>query len=267
MTRRQLWPIIRKVWISVGIGVTIIFTVWSVIGYRANREAKDAWQSDDAVNIESDAEGLWRVTPVGTPIANVRLVFFPGSLVDPVAYAPLLRAVAAAGYQVTLVELPRRGSFGGAESVELRYRIAQALDESGVYRSIVIGGHSRGAVVASSIASSNQDIDGLVLIGSSHPRDVDLSELTIPVAKIVGTRDGLASPKEVKSNAALLPQHTAWTWIEGGNHSQFGWYGFQPMDRRARVSAATQRAEMIEQVLKLMKEVAERETRPDSHRL
>ncbi|MBA3890466.1 MAG: hypothetical protein H0X64_08040 [Gemmatimonadaceae bacterium] len=44
----------------------------------------------------------------------------------------------------------------------------------------------------------------------------------------VGTRDGLASPAEVRGNAGLLPAHTRWIWIEGGNHFQFGWYGFQP---------------------------------------
>jgi pimeloyl-ACP methyl ester carboxylesterase len=88
-----------------------------------------------------------------------------------------------------------------------------------------------------------------VLIGTSHPRDVDLSALTIPVTKIAGTRDGLATRAAVEGNRRLLPASTRWIWIEGGNHSQFGWYGFQPLDRRATIDAAAQRAIMTRAVL------------------
>lgn len=92
-----------------------------------------------------------------------------------------------------------------------------------------------------------------MLIGTSHPRDVDLSSLRVPVTKIVGTRDGLASIEAVEANRELLPAGTTWIRIEGGNHSQFGWYGFQPGDRRAAVSAEAQRAAMIHGVLALMR--------------
>ena len=92
-----------------------------------------------------------------------------------------------------------------------------------------------------------------MLIGTSHPRDVDLSGLRVPVTKIVGTRDGLATPAEVEQNASLLPTHTRWLWVEGGNHSQFGWYGFQLMDRWPAVSAGQQRAIMIRGVLDLLR--------------
>jgi hypothetical protein len=70
-----------------------------------------------------------------------------------------------------------------------------------------------------------------------------------PVTKIVGTRDGLASRAEVEANREKLPSETRWLWIDGGNHSQFGWYGFQPGDRRATVDAATQRATLIRGVI------------------
>ena len=152
-----------------------------------------------------------------------------------------------------MIELPWRGAFGGADSAELRTRIDRTLASLGDAGSVVLGGHSRGGVVASATAARVRDLAGLVLIGTSHPRDVDLSGLDLPVTKIVGTRDGLASPSEVEANASLLPPHTRWIWVDGGNHSQFGWYGFQPMDRRPTVPAAEQRAIMIEGVLELMR--------------
>ena len=83
-----------------------------------------------------------------------------------------------------------------------------------------------------------------MLIGSSHPRDVSLAALTIPVTKIAGTRDGLASPGKVRANRHNLPASTHCEWIEGGNHSQFGWYGFQPGDHFGRITRDEQHAAM-----------------------
>jgi pimeloyl-ACP methyl ester carboxylesterase len=162
--------------------------------------------------------------------------------------------VAAEGYRVVLIELPNRGAFGGAESPELRARVSRVLGAVADSETVFIGGHSRGAVVASTTAAGTpRNLGGVVLIGTSHPRDVDLSGLSVPVTKIVGTRDGLASPDEVRQNAALLPDRTRWIWVEGGNHSQFGWYGFQPLDRRATIPAAEQRKIMIDAVLDLLR--------------
>ena len=81
---------------------------------------------------------------------------------------------------------------------------------------------------------------GAVLLGTSHPRDVDLSRYKHPVTKIFATRDGLASVDKVEANRHLLPPSTRWVKIEGGNHSQFGWYGFQPGDRFATISRDAQ---------------------------
>jgi pimeloyl-ACP methyl ester carboxylesterase len=249
---RELWPVIRRVWIMVGLGATAIFVVWSLLAYRADSEARQAAVSDAHVTV-THAAGIWHFEPVGMA-TNPTLVFFPGALVDPRAYAPLAQAVARNGFQVLLVELPRRGMFGGAESLELRTRVKSALAFVGEFGSVVLGGHSRGAVVASAVAAGRPPtLVGLVLIGTSHPRDVDLSGLDVPVTKIAGTRDGLATPAEVRGNASLLPPQTRWIWVDGGNHSQFGWYGFQPMDRRPRVSAAEQRSAMIDGVLELLR--------------
>jgi pimeloyl-ACP methyl ester carboxylesterase len=196
-------------------------------------------------------EGIWSFTPSRpVPGGTPALVFFPGALVDPVAYAPPLRAVARAGFPAYLVELPRRGAFGGADDPALDVRLERLLTRPGVATRWIAAGHSRGGVVASRVAAERRGgFAGLVLIGTSHPRDVDLSALTVPVTKVVGTRDGLASPAEVEANRAKLPLTTRWVWIQGGNHSQFGWYGFQPGDRRATISAAAQREAMVAAVL------------------
>jgi len=258
----RLWPIVRRVWIAAGLTAAAGFVLWSLVAYRANAEGRAAARPDSTVSVER-AEGIWRFQP-RTVRESAVLVFFPGGLVDPRAYAPLARSAAQGGHDVLVIELPRRGAFGGADSPELHQRIARALSSIHEDRPVVVGGHSRGAVVASTYAANAPRLAGVVLIGTSHPRDMDLSGLAVPVTKIVGTRDGLATPDEVDRNAHLLPAHTRWVWLEGGNHSQFGWYGFQPMDRRPRIAAAEQRAVMNREVLDLLHAVGRATLRAES---
>jgi pimeloyl-ACP methyl ester carboxylesterase len=239
---------LKRIWIAAGLTVTVVFVVWSVIAFRAEPVARVAEASDAAVRVEK-RDGVRRFIPSARSAATVGLLFFPGALVDPTAYAPLARAVADSGVTVALIELPRRGAFGGADDPELFHR-ARAILSSGAGQRWVVAGHSRGAVVASRVASeSPRGLAGVVLIGTTHPRDVDLSRLVVPVTKIVGTRDGIARPAAVEANRHLLPPATRWVRVEGGNHSQFGWYGFQPGDRFAGISADRQRAQMIAAVL------------------
>lgn len=253
MDRRRLWTLVRRVWITLGVSATAIFVIWSLIAYRASEEARVAARSDPETDVQRDG-GIWEFRArSGTADAPVALVFFPGALVDPIAYAPLARSAAAQGFPSYIIELPRRGAFGGATSPELRTRLQAVLQRASTPKRWVVAGHSRGAVIASTVANAPPaGLAGLVLIGTSHPRDVDLSAVAVPVTKVVGTRDGLASPAEVEANKRLLPASTRWVWVEGGNHSQFGWYGFQPGDRRATVSAVDQRAAMIQAVIDML---------------
>jgi pimeloyl-ACP methyl ester carboxylesterase len=263
MTGRRIWTTIKRIWITTGIAVTIVFVGWSLVAYRANAEAKLATISDSHVtNVRAD--GIWTFSPAGDAKVSPRgLLFFPGALVDPTAYAPLARTVAAAGFHVTLVELPRRGAFGGANDPILLSRAFDQARKPGGPRRWIVAGHSRGAVAATDFAAAYPaSLSGLVLIGTTHPRDVDLSALTVPVTKIIGTRDGVAPERKSDANRQLLPQTTRWIRIEGGNHSQFGWYGFQPGDHFAGISADHQHAQMLTAILDMLRSVADSDSAP-----
>ena len=266
--RRPILALVRRVWALLGAAAGVGFVGWSLVAYRAAPEARAALRGDTARVLVRHDDGLWRFDPAGAAAVAapaVGLLVFPGALVDPVAYAPLARAAAEAGFPARIVELPRRGAFGGAKDPVIAVRAGAVMREPGQPRRWVVAGHSRGAVVASTLAAEGLDaMAGLVLIGSSHPRDVSLAALRVPVTKIVGSRDGLASPEEVEANRHLLPAGTTWVRLEGGNHSQFGWYGFQPGDRRATISADSQRAAMTRAVLAALREAAARGAAGDS---
>ena len=81
-----------------------------------------------------------------------------------------------------------------------------------------------------------------MLIGTTHPKQDDLSSLPVPVTTVYGSNDGIEPASRMYSNRGLLPKDTQWVEIQGGNHSQFGHYGHQLFDGKAIISRETQQA-------------------------
>jgi pimeloyl-ACP methyl ester carboxylesterase len=149
------------------------------------------------------------------------------------------------------MRLPLRCAPGGFQmQVIAETRRIMKADTS---RTWAVGGHSHGGVIASRFAAEYpRELQSLILIGTSHPRDTDLSSLDRPVTKIFGTRDGVASESKIRANAHLLPASTSWVRIEGGNHSQFGWYWFQLGDHAATITRAAQQAATLEAICRTL---------------
>ena len=245
---RSLWQRIRRVWVAAGLIFTAIFITWTLIAIRPRSEARAALQSDSRVRV-ADSGPYFTFVPVeGRRTAG--LLFFAGALVDPVAYAPVMREIAEAGYPAVLVKLPRRGAFGGAEGPEVLTRGVDATLSLPEIRKWVLAGHSRGGEVASRLAQTDApSFAGLVLIGTSHPRDISLANSRLPVTRIYGTRDTVADVEKLERNRPNLPAVIRDVRIEGGNHSQFGDYGFQPGDWPADISREEQQRITIAAVL------------------
>ena len=55
-----------------------------------------------------------------------------------------------------------------------------------------------------------------------------------------------------ESRRGLLPDEVAWHRIEGGNHSQLGWYGTQLGDGTARITRVRQHDEVVAAVLAML---------------
>jgi len=217
----------------------VVSTLWLANSFRTQGVDDDTLQDSPAVSVADRATTL-EFLPASLD-TNAALIFICGSGVSARAYAPLLRPIAEAGYAVFVVKLPYR--FAPLESNK-RAAVDRARSVIVQHPRIprwVVSGHSLGGALACRVAQADPvAIAAMVLIGTTHPKEDDLSRLQLPVTKIYASNDGIAPPDRMRANGALLPEHTKWMEIEGGNHSQFGHYGHQLLDGTATVSREAQ---------------------------
>ena len=215
--------------------------IWSATGTYASGElAAEALQSSAAVRVSQDAWILMEPS-VG---ADIGLVFYPGGLVEPSAYAPILRQLAEAGYLVVITPMPFNLAIFNTDEAQA------VLAEFPEISAWVIAGHSLGGAAAS-IHSENapDDFLGLALWDSFPASYADLSDNSLAVISIFGTHNGAPNPEGFDDTRGLLPPDTHFVGIEGANHAQFGDYGPQSGDLTATISAAEQQRIVTELML------------------
>jgi pimeloyl-ACP methyl ester carboxylesterase len=121
----------------------------------------------------------------------------------------------------------------------------------------VIGGHSLGGAMAANYARNHANkVQGLVFWASYPASTDDLSTQPIAVASISGSLDAFTTPDKIAASRVLLPSTTSWVKIDGGNHSQFGYYGLQPGDNPASLSRADQQQQAVEATIAVLKMVS-----------
>jgi pimeloyl-ACP methyl ester carboxylesterase len=144
---------------------------------------------------------------------------------------------------VFIVKLPYRFAPLASHKDEVVGRTLQLMASHPEVPRWVVAGHSLGGALAARVALSTRGREvSFVLIGTTHPRDHDLSKLEARITKVYATNDGVAPIDGVMANRRLLPETTAWVEIKGGNHSQFGHYGHQLFDGTATITRAAQQA-------------------------
>jgi hypothetical protein len=196
------------------------------------------------------------VVPGSVAPGTAGLLFYPGGLVDPHGYLPLLADIAAAGIPVAIVKAPGNlAVFSPNAGLALR-SLVPAAD------GWVAGGHSLGGAMAAWSAHDNPGAwKGIVLLAAYPPDSKSLASWPHPVLSISAENDGLATPAKITATLPLLPSrqqslpvlgtpyavasggYAVLHQVAGGVHAQFGSYGPQQGDGTPTISAAAQRAE------------------------
>ncbi|MGQ9907534.1 MAG: alpha/beta hydrolase [Candidatus Flexifilum sp.] len=222
------------------------FLLWTANPAQPGAVALAALENSATVQV-IQADRTITFDPLGDQ-ADVGFIFYPGALVDPRAYAPILRPLAEAGYLVVTQYMPLNLAIFDLQAADrLRALYPEIADW-------VIGGHSMGGAMASRYALENRTVVGLALIGS-FPFG-DLSGLDLPTVSIYGDSDGLIPLSEIDQSRASLPPDTVFVELPGANHAQFGDYGAQRGDLPATMPAAEQHARTVEALLALLERVS-----------
>lgn len=213
--------------------------VWYAASYYpASKEAQAALNGTDTVQVSSlDSASGWLFDGPGTEDA---LMFYPGALVDPAAYAPLMEQIAASGVDCILIDMPWNMAV-----LDMNAADAVMNDPSLQYSNWSIGGHSLGAAMSASYAASHPELSSLVLLAGYSTAELPEQ---LQVLSIYGSEDGVLNQEAMLSNAANLPQDAMVIELEGANHAGFGEYGPQKGDHAASISSADQQAQTADLV-------------------
>lgn len=241
-TSRTRWALL----VAALLGLALLFAgiQYATFARPPLPEAIAALESDAQVEV---TQTPWLTfNPTGsTP--DTGFIFYPGGRIDPQGYAPLMRAIAEAGYLVVVPEMPVNMAVFDANVADEIMAAHPDIDRWAV------GGHSVGGTAAAQYTRSHPEVvDGLVIWASYPAGTSDLSSYDLPVAVIYGSLDPRANDESVLARRDLLPSDTDYVRIEGGDHHQFGSYEIEPDEHHATLSEAEQQRQIIQGTLNLL---------------
>ncbi len=224
--------------------MTLFFLLAACRSYPAFDDALLALESDDEVVVVDDGDVVF------TPRAAARstgVVFYPGGLVEPEAYAAVLHTLAATGTTVVLVRMPSNLAVL-APGAALR-----VVEEVSGPEAWVVAGHSLGGAMAAQVVSDNPtSFAGVGLWAAYAPDGKDLRGHGLAVTSITATEDEVLAPEAYEAGRALLPTDTVFVSISGGNHAGFGSYGPQDGDGTATLPVEAQHQQTVDAMTALL---------------
>lgn len=215
------------------------FYLWAASPPQPMPEALRALNPIQEVSITETESGWWVYEPT-TVVASQGLILYPGDRVDPRAYAPLARDLAANGYFVVIPRMPFNFAIFDKDV---------AADIQAAYPEIsgwALGGHHQGGAMAAEYAANHaNEITALILWAATPPENVSLSTASYPITIIYGSEDGLVPPSAVDASRDQFPATADFIEIAGGNHAQFVWSSPPNNDNEATISRQNQTGQII----------------------
>lgn len=231
--------------IIVAVIASLGFVLWAETPLNAAPEALAALQSDSNVIVTSSRYVTFK--PVNSE-ATVAFVFYPGGRVDYRAYAVPLHKIAEKGFMVILLPVRLNLAFFDVNAAD------RAIADFPQIKHWILGGHSLGGVAAALYASKHTNLDGIVF-WASYPADDSLRNTKLKVLSIYGTQD-MGGMEQFDKSRAMLPADAQFVVIDGGNHGQFGDYGFQPGDKQATITRADQQTAVVDATVQFLQSLS-----------
>ena len=223
----------------------VLFIKFSLImqsTYEATDEAREyILNPADGVTVE-ETEKTIVFTPENPDTA---FIFYPGALVEPEAYAPLMEQLAENGIQTIVIKMPHYLALldaNGARGIQEQYpKISNWY----------IGGHSLGGAMASMYgAIHNAEYKGLVFLAAYATSDISNTDLNVMLVR--GDQDHVLNMERYEESLVYLPKNYEEVVIDGGCHAFFGDYGPQDGDGTPTITVQEQTEETLEKLVDFM---------------
>lgn len=230
---------LKRVGILLLIVFVIIFAGSTIYvgNYYHVQDRQAALQSTADVTVEEADYGYF----FDGPGNDTALIFYPGAKVEDLAYANLLKQLAAEGIDCYLVHMPGNLAFLGMNR-------ADKIMETYSYDHWYLAGHSLGGAMAAIYADKNSEkLDGLIFLAAYSTKD--LSDTDLKVLSVYGSNDGVVNMDKVVDGRKLMPSAYEEFCIQGGNHAGYGDYGAQKGDGEADISSKEQQEETAEKIV------------------
>jgi len=225
------------------LGITLVGIFYN-LNYKPEEIVKNYLISNEKVNVLVE-NNFVLFNPINKN--DIDIIFYPGGFVYPEAYSPLCFKIAENGYRVFLVKMP-------LNLAVLKPNAAKEIIDKFNLDKVVLIGHSLGGAMAAKFVYDNPEtISGLVLLAAYPGKSNNISKYNIKVLSIFGEFDGLATIEKIETHKNLLPDNTKYVMINGGNHSNFGYYGFQKGDNPSLIYKDEQQKIILNNILEFLK--------------
>lgn len=233
---KKIKKVIKYLAISLFTIAIILFIglyIYSLNSYQPEKDMFDEIDQLDLIHVTINESNRSIKYTIDNPIKNI--IILPGGLVEPQSYQYLASKLALSGYQVTIVK-PYFNLAILTPNQAKKY-LSEELEN-------VIIGHSLGGVVGNIIASNDDRVDSLILLGSYLYQPIE----DVNVLLIRASNDTVLDEQTYIDSLSLAEGEVEYM-ITGGNHAQFGWYGLQKGDGTATISTLDQQESVITRVL------------------
>jgi dienelactone hydrolase len=178
------------------------------------------------------------ITPDGVD-ESVGWIIYPGGKVDYRAYAILGYQLAQeSGQRVIIVSFPFHLAVFDINAGKVW------MDKYDDVKQWYVVGHSLGGVMGAQMAKNNEKVIGIGFL-ASYP-SADFSGSDVRMISIRGSSDKILNLAAFADAQSKFSPYTEFYVIQGGNHSQFGSYGFQKDDGMATVTKENQIKTVVE---------------------